>query len=99
MRLNTCDRRFVDDAFGFALTWNYWFNDAVSTAADLVALQLVLQYWTTKMPGWGLSLIFWVLLIMANIVTVRIYGEVCNLKYVSEETANELISSNIGLAC
>ncbi|KAI4106913.1 MAG: hypothetical protein L6R37_001912 [Teloschistes peruensis] len=68
--------RFVDDAFGFALTWNYWFNDAVSTASDLVALQLVLQYWTTKFPGWGLSLIFWVLLILANIVTVRIYGEV-----------------------
>ncbi|KAL8632433.1 hypothetical protein Q9189_001808 [Teloschistes chrysophthalmus] len=63
------------DAFGFALTWNYWFNDAVSTASDLVALQLVLQYWTTKFPGWGLSLIFWVLLILANIVTVRIYGE------------------------
>ncbi|KAK1845555.1 amino acid permease [Colletotrichum chrysophilum] len=33
--------RFVDDSFGFALTWNYWFNDAVTTAADLVALQLV----------------------------------------------------------
>ncbi|KAL9605892.1 MAG: hypothetical protein Q9179_000913 [Wetmoreana sp. 5 TL-2023] len=68
--------RFVDDALGFALTWNYWFNDAVSTAADLVALQLVLEYWTTAFPGWGLSLIFWVLLILANIVTVRIYGEI-----------------------
>ena len=45
-------------------------------ASDLVALQLILQYWTTKFPGWGLSLIFWVLLILANIVTVRIYGEV-----------------------
>ena len=68
--------RFVDRAFGFALTWNYWFNDAVSMASDLVALQLILEYWTTKLPGWGLSLIFWVLLIVANIVTVRIYGEV-----------------------
>ena len=45
-------------------------------ASDLVALQLILQYWTTKFPGWGLSLIFWVLLILANIATVRIYGEV-----------------------
>lgn len=69
--------RFVDDAFGFALTWNYWFNDAVAMASDLVALQLVLQYWTTAMPGWALSLIFWVLLILANIVTFKIYGEVC----------------------
>ncbi|KAG8533002.1 uncharacterized protein KY384_001784 [Bacidia gigantensis] len=67
--------RFVDDAFGFAITWNYWFNDAVSMASDLVALQLVLQYWTDNFPGWALSLIFWVVLIAANIVTVRIYGE------------------------
>lgn len=68
--------RFVDDAFGFALTWNYWFNDAVSTAADLVALQLLLAYWNTNFPGWGLSLIFWAALIAANIITVRAYGEV-----------------------
>jgi len=45
-------------------------------ASDLVALQLILEYWTTKLPGWGLSLIFWVLLILANVVTVKIYGEV-----------------------
>jgi len=60
---------------GFALTWNYWFNDAVSTAADLTALQLVFAYWDTSMPGYALSLIFWVFLIFANIVTVRAYGE------------------------
>ncbi|KAF7560110.1 hypothetical protein G7046_g4048 [Stylonectria norvegica] len=67
--------RFVDDAFGFALTWNYWFNDAVSTASDLVALQLILQYWTDNFPGWALSLIFWFVLIAANIITVKAYGE------------------------
>lgn len=67
--------RFVDDAFGFALTWNYWFNDAVSTAADLVALQLLLDYWNTNFPGVAFSLIFWVVLIAANIITVRAYGE------------------------
>jgi AAT family amino acid transporter len=70
--------RFVDDALGFALTWNYWFNDAISTAADLVALQLILSYWTTSdnFPGWALSLIFWVVLIGANIISVKLYGEV-----------------------
>ncbi|CAF3613987.1 hypothetical protein SNK03_003788 [Fusarium graminearum] len=68
--------RFVDDAFGFALTWNYWFNDAVSTASDLVALQLILQYWTDNFPGWALSLIFWVVLIALNIISVKAYGEV-----------------------
>lgn len=68
--------RFVDDAFGFALTWNYWFNDAVSVASDLVALQLVFNYWESNFPGWALSLIFWFALIAANIITVRAYGEV-----------------------
>jgi len=68
--------RYVDDSLGFALTWNYWFNDAVSTAADLVALQLVFAYWDTGFPGWGLALIFWAFLIAANIITVKAYGEV-----------------------
>lgn len=70
--------RFVDDAFGFALTWNYWFNDAVSTASDLTALQLVFSYWNTGFHGWALSLIFWAVLVVANIFTVRAYGEVCD---------------------
>ncbi|KAL3440655.1 amino acid permease/ SLC12A domain-containing protein [Aspergillus insuetus] len=68
--------RFVDDAFGFALTWNYWFNDAVTTASDLVALQLILQYWVDHFPGWAFSLIFWVVLILINILAVRVYGEI-----------------------
>ncbi|KAK2871584.1 hypothetical protein FQN49_003033 [Arthroderma sp. PD_2] len=67
--------RFVDDAFGFALTWNYWFNDAVATAADLVALQLLLKYWTDSFPGWAFSLIFLFVLVGLNIVSVRAYGE------------------------
>ena len=50
-------------------------------ASDLVALQLILQYWTTRFPGWGLSLIFWALLILANIATVRVYGEVSGKPY------------------
>jgi AAT family amino acid transporter len=79
--------RYVDDAFGFALTWNYWFNDAVSTAADLVALQLVMDYWHTTFPWYGLGLIIWALIVAANIINVRAYGEVeywlCLLKVVT----------------
>jgi amino acid permease len=70
------DRRFVDDALGFALTWNYWFNDAVSTASDIIALQLLLEFWTENFPGWAISLIFLVVVIALNILSVRVYGEV-----------------------
>lgn len=75
-KLYFLDRRFVDDALGFALTWNYWFNDAVSTASDIIALQLLLEYWTENFPGWAISLIFLVVVIALNILSVRVYGEV-----------------------
>lgn len=67
--------RFVDDSFGFALTWNYWFNDTISTASDLTALQLVFEYWT-DFHSWVIALIFWVALLGINIIHVRAYGEV-----------------------
>lgn len=66
----------MDDALGFALTWNYWFNDAVSTASDIIALQLLLEYWTNNFPGWAISLIFLVVVICLNLLSVRVYGEV-----------------------
>ncbi|KAJ5982964.1 hypothetical protein N7481_005063 [Penicillium waksmanii] len=68
--------RFVDDALGFALTWNYWFNDAVSTASDIIALQLLLEFWTDNFPGWAISLIFLVVVIVLNVLSVRVYGEI-----------------------
>ena len=45
----------MDDAFGFALTWNYWFNDAVSTATDHNAHQKLTQKRTDKNPGRAIS--------------------------------------------
>lgn len=78
--LTTCSR-FVDDALGFALTWNYWFNDAVSTASDVIALQLLLQYWTDNFPGWAISLIFLVVVIALNMFSVKVYGEVCYMHF------------------
>ncbi|KAK5065157.1 hypothetical protein LTR84_000993 [Exophiala bonariae] len=68
--------RFVDDGLGFALTWNYWFNDAVSTAADIIALQLLLKFWTDNFPGWAISLIFLIVVVALNFMPVRVYGEV-----------------------
>ncbi|TCD66713.1 hypothetical protein EIP91_001006 [Steccherinum ochraceum] len=66
--------RFFSPSYGFALSWNYWFNDAVSVASDLTAAQLVLQFWTTWHP-WVISLLFWVFLVAINAVHVRTYGE------------------------
>ncbi|KAH9920102.1 amino acid permease/ SLC12A domain-containing protein [Fomitopsis serialis] len=71
---NAYATRFFSPGYGFALSWNYWFNDAVSVASDLTAAQLVLQFWTTWHP-WVISLVFWVFLVCINGAHVRAYGE------------------------
>ncbi|KII94587.1 hypothetical protein PLICRDRAFT_97452 [Plicaturopsis crispa FD-325 SS-3] len=71
---NAYTTRFFSPSYGFALSWNYWFNDAVSVASDLTAAQLVLQFWT-PWHSWVISLIFWVFLIGINAIHVKAYGE------------------------
>lgn len=67
--------RFIDDSYGFALSWNYWLNDAVSVASDLTAAQLILAYWDVKIPGWTISLVILLVLLSANAIHVKVYGE------------------------
>lgn len=67
--------RFLDDALGFSLTWNCWLSDTVSPASDVIALQLLLEYWTDHFPGWAISLIFLAVVIVLNLLSVKFYGE------------------------
>ena len=48
----TYGQNYVEEGFGFALGWNYWYNWAVTIAVDLVASQLVMSYWFPDTPGW-----------------------------------------------
>ena len=71
---NAYTTRFFSPSYGFALAWNYWFNDAVSVASDLTAAQLVLQFWTPWHP-WVISIVFWIFLVGVNALHVKGYGE------------------------
>ncbi|CUS20569.1 LAQU0S01e09626g1_1 [Lachancea quebecensis] len=71
-------KKFGSGSLAFTLMCNYWFNDAVSVASDLTALQLILDYWKnpdSHFPYWAASLIFWFALLLLNVVHVRVYGE------------------------
>lgn len=71
-------KKFCCESFAFALMCNYWFNDAVSVASDMTALQVILDYWNTAehhFPYWAGSLIFWVFILLLNVIHVRLYGE------------------------
>jgi L-asparagine transporter-like permease len=71
---NVYATRFFSPGYGFALSWNYWFNDAISVASDLTAAQLVLEFWSVPNP-WIFSLTLWVFIVSVNAVHVKAYGE------------------------
>ncbi len=72
---STYGSRFVDDGFGFALGWNYWYNWAVTIAAELVAAQLIMSFWLPEVPGIYWSALFLGLMFLLNVVSVKGFGE------------------------
>ena len=67
--------RYVDPAFGFALGWNYWFNWAITLAAELVAGALIMKYWFPDVPAIYWSAIFLLLLFGLNYLSAKSYAE------------------------
>ncbi len=54
----TYAKRYVDPAFGFALGWNYWFNWAITLAAEVLAGALIMKYWFPDVPAIVWSALF-----------------------------------------
>jgi lysine-specific permease len=46
-------RRFVEPSFGTTIGYNYWATWSIIVAAELVALPLVMSFWTDKVPDWA----------------------------------------------
>lgn len=67
--------RFVSPSFGFAIGWNYWFNWAVTVAAELVAAALVMKFWLPDVPSIVWSGLFLLILFGINALSTRAYGE------------------------
>ena len=71
----TYSRLYVEEGFGFALGWNYWFALAVSVAVELAAAQLVMKYWFPGVSGMVWSAAFLLLMFGLNAFSVRGFGE------------------------
>jgi lysine-specific permease len=67
--------KFIDPAMGFALGWNYWYNWAITVAAEMVAGALLMRFWFPDVPAILWSVIFLVLIVALNLMSARAYGE------------------------
>ena len=73
---STYATRYVDPSLGFALGWNYWFNWVITVAADVELSALAISYWEPMrvLPHWAWSLLFLVIIIALNSLSVKVYG-------------------------
>ena len=70
-------REFYGEKFAYAAGWMYFLNWAMTSIVDTTAVALYLQYWKafTAAPQWLLALIALVVVLAANMVAVKVFGE------------------------
>jgi len=66
---------YVEEGFGFAMGWNYWYSWAITIAVDLVAAQLVMAYWFPDVNGLLWSAGFLAVMVGLNSFSVKGFGE------------------------
>lgn len=67
--------KFVDPALGFALGWNYWYNWAITVAAELAAGAIVVKFWLPDTSAIMWSALFLAILFLLNFFSAKMYGE------------------------
>jgi len=67
--------RFVDEALGFTLGWNYWYQFAIGVPIEISAAALVIDYWPNGVAPAVWITILYVAIFATNILPVRVYGE------------------------
>ncbi len=72
---STYATKFVDPAFGFAMGWNYWYNWAITIAAEISAVTLIMKYWFPDSSSILWTILFIVIVLTFNLLSVRAYGE------------------------
>ncbi|TRX92488.1 hypothetical protein FHL15_006655 [Xylaria flabelliformis] len=67
--------RWVDDSLGFLAGWNFFLYEAILIPFEITALNLVLTFWTDKIPVAAICIAVILLYAIINIVAVQYYGE------------------------
>ncbi|MGH8242657.1 MAG: amino acid permease [Steroidobacteraceae bacterium] len=67
---------YVGPFAGFLTGWSYWFMWVVTGMAETTAIGIYVHYWLPEVPQWLSALITLIVLYGANLLAVRVFGEV-----------------------
>ena len=60
---------------GFITGWSYWFAWVVTVMAEITAIGIYVDFWLPQVPQWLPPLIALLVLYAANLLAVRVFGE------------------------
>jgi AAT family amino acid transporter len=69
-------REFLGPFFGYFTGWTYWLLWVVTGMAELTAAAIYVNYWFPAVPQWVTALVFLVVLFVANLISVKLFGEI-----------------------
>lgn len=72
---STYATKFVDPSLGFALGWNYWYNWAITIAAEIAAVSLIMKYWFPNSNTLLWTILFIAIILIFNLLSVKAFGE------------------------
>ncbi len=68
-------RDFIGPWAGFVTGWMFWVNWAFTGIAELTAIGVYMHKWLPEMPQWISALIALVVVFAANLISVKLFGE------------------------
>lgn len=68
-------QEYMGDKIAFITGWTYWFCWVSVAMADITAVGMYVQFWLPYIPLWVPSAVVLVLLVLMNLFTVRLFGE------------------------
>lgn len=69
-------REFLGPFFGYFTAWTYWLMWVVIAMAELTAAAIYINYWFPAIPQWITALTFLIMLFGANLISVKMFGEI-----------------------
>ncbi|VAX76978.1 Probable transport protein YifK [Serratia symbiotica] len=68
--------KYMNPYFGYLTAWGYWFMWIAVGISEITVIGVSVQFWLPTIPQWVPALTAVAMVALANLVAVRIYGEV-----------------------
>ncbi|MFI6446148.1 amino acid permease [Kitasatospora sp. NPDC050543] len=69
-------REFLGPFAGYVTGWTYWLFWVVTGMAETTAAAVYVNFWEPSIPRWISALVFLVILYAANLISVKLFGEI-----------------------